>query len=174
MVITHSLHIDRVNDKIYAFFVCYYRLDHVIYDAIIALSVEDGSILKTATKKDYFDFRNELYSNRIDDPFRIYFPSYRSSKVQWHLNGLNRFVSKSGTHALALTFYSMNIIIIKDPWVYVREENGGGILQRFSGNRGNYGFSRSEIYHLAGSHNIFYSPSSPTSIFQGKRHLLFS
>ena len=115
---THTFDIKQIGDKTFIFAMVDYveaRLGGpdntpMHSDAIVAFDAADGSILKTADGRNYFDIYEVAgYNSKTEaDVFKIqYFnntsPSRFGTAGEWHGNGLATFVTRDGTSLLAIT-----------------------------------------------------------------------
>lgn len=115
----------------------------------------------------------------------------------WHGNGIMRFESE-GTQYITLTYYTQNeALVIQCPWARASAAGGGTIVQRFGnpwifdagyydGSKAWdiglwetktvisnsevkwYGIKEADGPPIRGLHNVFFTPSSPTSAFKGQ------
>ncbi|GMI39599.1 hypothetical protein TeGR_g11473 [Tetraparma gracilis] len=157
-------------------------LNNAKADAIVALDLETGEVVKTADGDSYFSFFEKLATDStaaVDTIFSIQHyatsrrrlqgpPGPSGSTEEWHGNGILPFTSVDGTRLFAITHRTMNeCVVMSDPWQTV---GGGRILQRF-GNPGIYSSSgsstSSHVFGMEdvssgnwnGMHNAYYAVS---------------
>ena len=109
---------------------------------LVAVSMVDGSILKTADGDLYFDMYSKVGTTSTtasDSIDKVQFiPASASNGTsngdaeQWHQNGCTRFATTDATQLIAITHRSLNeAVLFMDPWTYTAIEGASTILQRF-------------------------------------------
>ena len=118
-------------------------LNDALADAIVAIDAETGDVIETADGNDYFEWLTEAGTMSETASEQIYKIQHRvlsdSEKTsssedvqQFHQNGLTRVTTAVGITVLAATHKTDGeVVIVKCPFSYTREEGGGSILQRF-------------------------------------------
>lgn len=147
-------------------------------DAIVAMNISDGSLLKTASGALAFNMFKEagtMSTTSKESRFKIQYLLDQTSSgfagEQFHGNGVQRFTSKAGTTYLAFTHrMDAEAVIFKDPFTYSSQKGGGKIVQRFgTPNKYNeygistyryFGLKSSASAFITGVHNVFYTESS--------------
>lgn len=145
-------------------------------DMLVAVSMRDGSILKTADGNSYFDMFTELGTTSTATSDSIYkvqyipasaFGRFHGESEQWHQNGCSRFSMADTTQVIAITHRSLNeAVVFMDPWAYTSSAGGGTILQRFG---------TPTIYDSSGESagNHYFGLASSESIFNGMHNVRY-
>merc|ERR1712096_358678 len=103
-------------------------------DAIIAVSLQDGTLRQTALGDKYFSmFEHAGTTSTTDDDTRFKVQHVANGAgEQWHGNGVIRFETLAGVKVLAVTGrFGNEAVLMKDPFTYSAAEGGGEIVQRF-------------------------------------------
>jgi len=135
-------------------------------DAIIAVSLQDGTLRQTALGDKYFSmFEHAGTTSTAADDSRFKVQHVKNgADEQWHGNGVIRFETLAGVKVLAYTGrFACEAVLIKDPFTYSAAEGGGEIVQRFGTFRTSrlqkyrsFGLDDSKGVHITGVHNLWY------------------
>jgi hypothetical protein len=165
---SHTFDITEFDGKPYALCMIQYEESSLNSkaDAIIAVSLQDGSLRQTALGDKYFSmFEHAGTTSTADDDTRFKVQHGKGfNNEEWHGNGVLRFETLAGVTVLAYTArFANEAVLIKDPFTYSAAEGGGEIVQRF----GTFRTSRSQKYRtfglddskgvdITGVHNLWY------------------
>jgi len=162
---SHTFEITEIDGVAHALCVIQYEESslNTKADAIIAVSLEDGSLRQTALGDKYFSmFEHAGTTSKSDDDTRFKIQHVANGdEEQWHGNGVIRFETLAGVTVLAVTGrFGNEAVLMKDPFTYSAAEGGGEIVQRF----GTFRTSRLKAYRsfgvegttITGVHNLWY------------------
>jgi len=135
-------------------------------DAIVAVSLQDGTLRQTALGDKYFSmFEHAGTTSTAADDSRFKVQHVKNgADEEWHGNGVIRFETLTGVTVLAYTArFANEAVLIKDPFTYSAAEGGGEILQRFGTFRTSqrqksrtFGLDDSKGVDITGVHNLWY------------------
>jgi hypothetical protein len=165
---SHTFDITEIDGEPYALCVIQYEESSLSSkaDAIIAVSLQDGTLRKTALGDKYFSmFEHAGTTSTAADDTRFKVQHVKNGRdEEWHGNGVIRFETLSGVTVLAYTArFANEAVLFKDPFTYSAAEGGGEMVQRFgtfkTSNRGEsrtFGLDSSKGVEITGVHNLWY------------------
>jgi len=165
---SHTFEITEIDGEAYALCVIQYEESslNTKADAIIAVSLQDGTLRQTALGDKYFSmFEHAGTTSTAADDTRFKVQHVKNGGAEeWHGNGVVRFETLAGVTVLAYTArFANEAVLIKDPFTYSAAEGGGEILQRFGTFKASrlkksrtFGLDDSKGVDITGVHNLWY------------------